>query len=198
MELPSFAIMLACWFWSHSSTYAQFLFGLWTMHYFLRTFVFPFRIKTKGKKMPLSIMLSAIFFNVINAGINGYYLSILEHYTPDNFFTWNFYLGVLLFGLGFAGNQIGDTILIRLRTDTDQTYKIPQGFLFKYVSCPNHFCEILEWAGFAIMAWNLPALCFLAWTTANLLPRAMKHHQWYINHFPDYPKNRKSIIPFVL
>lgn len=198
MELPSFVIMLACWLWTESSIYAQFLFGIWTIHYFIRTFVFPFRIKTTGKKMPLSIMLSAIFFNVVNAGINGYYLSVLEHYSLDDFFSWKFFLGVLLFGLGFIGNQISDTILIRLRTDADKGYKIPYGFLFKYVSCPNHFCEIIEWLGFAIMAWNLPALCFLAWTIANLLPRARKHHKWYKNHFPDYPKNRKIIVPFVL
>ena len=198
MELPSFAIMFLCWIWSESSYYAQMLFGIWSMHYFLRTFVFPFRIKTKGKKMPISIMWSGVLFNIINAGINAYYLSVLEHYSSDHFYSWNFYLGAFLFGMGFLGNQISDTMLIRLRTDKDQSYKIPRGFLFKYVSCPNHFFEIMEWAGFAIMAWSLPALCFLAWTAANLLPRAMKHHQWYLDHFPDYPENRKSIIPFVL
>lgn len=100
--------------------------------------------------------------------------------------------------MGFLGNQISDTMLIRFGTDKGQSYKIPQGFLFKHVSGPNHFCQIMECAGFALMAWNLTALSFLAWTAANLLSRARKHHQWYLDLFPDYPKNRKSIIPFIL
>jgi 3-oxo-5-alpha-steroid 4-dehydrogenase 1 len=108
------------------------------------------------------------------------------------------YVEAFLFVMGFLGNQISDTMLIRFGTDKGQSYKIPQGFLFKHVSGPNHFCQIMECAGFALMAWNLTALSFLAWTAANLLSRARKHHQWYLDLFPDYPKNRKSIIPFIL
>jgi steroid 5-alpha reductase family enzyme len=29
-----------------------------------------------------------------------------------------------------------------------------------FISCPNHFGEIIEWIGFAVIAWNLPALSF--------------------------------------
>ena len=39
---------------------------LWIIHYFNRTVLYPLKIKTKGKKMPLAIALSAIFFNIIN------------------------------------------------------------------------------------------------------------------------------------
>ena len=42
------------------------LIALWTIHYINRVFIFPFRIRTKGKKMPLIIAMSAIFFNLIN------------------------------------------------------------------------------------------------------------------------------------
>jgi hypothetical protein len=33
---------------------------------------------------------------------------------------------------------------------------------------------------------------------ANLLPRALAHHRWYQQKFPDYPPDRKAIVPFVL
>ena len=75
---------------------------------------------------------------------------------------------------------------------------MPKGGLFRYVSCPNHFGEIVEWAGFAVMCWNLPALSFAVWTAGNLIPRSLSHHRWYREHFPDYPAERKAVIPFVL
>ncbi len=62
---------------------------------------------------------------------------------------------------------------------------------------PNHFGEIVEWAGFAIIAWSLPALTFAIWTFSNLVPRALNHHDWYREHFQDYPKKRKAVLPWL-
>jgi 3-oxo-5-alpha-steroid 4-dehydrogenase 1 len=69
--------------------------------------------------------------------------------------------------------------------------------LFEFISCPNHFSEFIQWSGFAFMAWNLPATTFLIWTFANLFPRALKHHKWYKQHFENYPKNRKAVVPWL-
>ena len=38
---------------------------------------------------------------------------------------------------------------------------------------------------------------FFIWTTANLVPRARSNNEWSKSNIPDYPKNRKSIIPFI-
>ena len=145
--------------------------------------------------MPLIIVGSAIFFNCINAGLNGYFLAYFESYAQNSFYHWNFIIGIILFISGFLINQKSDHILINLREKGDTDYKIPKGFLFKFISCPNLFGELVQWTGFAIMAWNLPAVSFLIWTGANLIPRAAGHHKWYKNHFTDYPKNRKIMIP---
>ena len=75
---------------------------------------------------------------------------------------------------------------------------MPYGGLFKYISCPNHLGEIIEWIGFAILTCSLPTLAFALWTMANLIPRSMEHHKWYIKKFQDYPRDRKAIIPFFL
>ncbi|MFI5136122.1 MAG: hypothetical protein ACHQD9_09740 [Chitinophagales bacterium] len=48
------------------------------------------------------------------------------------------------------------------------------------------------------MTWSLPAVAFLIWTCANLLPRSLAHHRWYQQHFPNYPSERKAVIPFVM
>ncbi len=195
MEAPSFFIILYFYLSSDQSLYASILSLLWLLHYLNRTFIYPFRIRTKGKKMPLIIVGSAIFFNCMNAGLNGYFLAHFESYGPDSFYQWNFILGIVLFIVGFIINQKSDHILIHLRKPGETNYKIPTGFLFKYVSCPNLFGELMQWSGFVIMAWNLPALSFLIWTAANLIPRALGHHKWYKKSFTEYPKNRKAMIP---
>jgi len=195
MEFPSFAIILYFFINSNQSKYGSLLSLLWLFHYFNRTFIFPFRIRTSGKKMPIIIVLSAIFFNAINAGLNGYFLSTFETYTEHSFFNWTFFLGISFFTFGFLVNQISDYKLINLRKPGALGYKIPKGFLFNFVSCPNLLGELIQWLGFAIMAWNFPATSFFVWTAANLIPRAIGHHNWYKKHFNDYPKNRGALLP---
>ena len=198
MEAPSFLIILYFYLTSNQGMYASMLSILWLLHYVNRTFIYPFRIRTEGKKMPLIIVGSAIFFNCINAGLNGYFLSHFESYSADSFCHLNFIIGISLFITGFFINQKSDHILIHLRKPGETGYKIPRGFLFKFISCPNLFGELTQWTGYALMAWNYPALTFLVWTFANLLPRALGHHRWYKNQFKDYPKNRKAVFPGIL
>ena len=48
-------------------------------------------------------------------------------------------------------------------------------------------------------SWSLPAVAHAIFTTANLLPRALQHHQDYLNKFrEDYPQNRAAVIPYIL
>ena len=202
MELPSLALMVY-FLLSGSRSFDSFvwiLFALWIFHYIHRTLIYPLRIKATPKKMPLFIVGSAIFFNLINAGLNGYYLAELAptgDYAADWFQRPHFIAGGVLFVLGVWINMKSDTMLIGLRQKGDTGYKIPRGFLFDRISSPNLFGEIIEWSGFALMAWNLPALTFMVWTLANLVPRARNHHDWYHRHFPEYPKQRKIVFPFL-
>jgi 3-oxo-5-alpha-steroid 4-dehydrogenase 1 len=174
-------------------------FGLWLAHYANRSVIFPLRTRTNNKKIPLTIVLSAMFFNTVNGFLNGYWLGALgESYPADWLRDPRFVAGFLLFLIGFFINFRADNTLIRLRAPGENGYKIPEGGLFRYISCPNHFGEIVEWSGFALMCWNLPALSFAVWTAANLIPRAVSHHRWYRRNFEQYPKSRKAVIPFFL
>jgi 3-oxo-5-alpha-steroid 4-dehydrogenase 1 len=201
MELPSLSIMVAFLvFGTHARTgYTWVLFALWIAHYANRVFVFPLRIRTAGKRMPVIIVLSAVLFNVINAGLNGYWLAeFAPTYGEDWLRSPSFMTGLALFVVGAWINLKSDNMLIALRAPSETGYTIPRGFLFNYISAPNLFGEMVEWAGFALMAWNWPALSFFVWTVANLLPRAVAHHAWYRARFADYPLERKAAIPFVL
>ena len=176
-----------------------FFFALWLGHYFNRSIIFPLRTRTSGKRIPILIVLSAIFFNLVNGWTNGYYLGYFSPTYPDSWFTDpRFIIGTIIFVTGAFINLQSDHILINLRKPGEKGYKIPTGGLFSYISCPNLFGEILEWTGFAILCWNLPAAGFAIWTAANLIPRALSHHRWYLSKFEDYPKERKAVLPGVL
>lgn len=202
MESPSLFIMI--FFLSENLRvmhgYSWVLFLLWIVHYLNRSIIYPIRIRSTPKKMPLVIMLSAIFFNVVNASLNGSYLAYFapsSKYDAQWFLSIHFMVGMVMFVLGMYINMKADHLLIHLRKPNETGYKIPHGFLFEYVSSPNLLGEVIEWSGFAIMAWNLPAFTFMIWTFANLVPRAKNHHDWYLSHFPDYPRQRKIIFPFL-
>jgi 3-oxo-5-alpha-steroid 4-dehydrogenase 1 len=202
MEIPSliiFAALVLAGPGDHSNP-VWVLFGLWVIHYFNRSIIFPLRTRTSGKKMPVIIMLSAVFFNLVNATLNGYWLGFVAPPYPAGWMTDpRFIIGGIIFITGFMINQFADKKLISLRRGGQKGYFIPRGGLFNYISCPNFFGEIVEWSGFAIMAWNFPALSFAVWTMANLIPRALDHHKWYKGYFKDeYPKSRKAVIPFVV
>jgi 3-oxo-5-alpha-steroid 4-dehydrogenase 1 len=175
-------------------------FTLWVAHYAHRSLIFPWATHTRGKTIPLLIVLSAAFFNVVNAGLNGAYLGWLAKTYPNQWLTdYRFIAGMAMFVAGAAVNIWADYRLIALRSASDATgYAIPRGGLFEFVSCPNHLGEIVQWSGFALMCWNLPALSFAVWTAANLIPRSLSHHNWYLKHFGDYPRNRHAVIPYLL
>lgn len=171
--------------------------GIISAHYLNRSIVFPLRIKTKGKKMPISIMAMGLGFNLSNGFLFGYYLGNFKVYSNDWLTSPQFIIGSIILIAGAIINKYGDTVLINLRKPNESGYKIPQGGLFKFISCPNLFGEVIEWMGFAILTWSLPGLAFFVWTFANLVPRAISHHKWYLNHFENYPKKRKAVFPYL-
>jgi len=178
---------------------AWFFWGLWVLHYINRSIIFPLRTRTNNKQIPVLIVASAIFFNLVNGFVNGTFLgNFAGGYTDDYFTSPRFIIGLLVFITGAFINNQSDTILINLRKPGETGYKLPQGGLFGLVSCPNMFGEIVEWLGFAIMVGSLPAWSFALWTAVNLIPRAIDHHKWYLEKFIDYPKARKAVIPFLV
>jgi protein-S-isoprenylcysteine O-methyltransferase Ste14 len=105
--------------------------------------------------------------------------------------------GVALFGLGQWINHQSDAILLALRAPGETGYKIPTGGLYRWVSCPNYLGELIIWTGWAVATWSSAGLSFAVYTFANLAPRAAANHRWYREQFPDYPPERRALIPFI-
>jgi 3-oxo-5-alpha-steroid 4-dehydrogenase 1 len=199
-ESPSVIAFAVFFFMGEDSTRIVPLvfFFVWQLHYIYRTYIYPFRLKGARKNASLVTAGLAFLFTILNSYINARYLThFVVLYTQDWLIDPRFIIGIFLFFTGLAINFQSDNILINLRRSGGVEYGIPQGGLFQYVSCPNYLGEIMEWTGWAIATWSLPGLCFAVWTFANLFPRALSHHKWYLEKFPDYPKERTAIIPFI-
>jgi protein-S-isoprenylcysteine O-methyltransferase Ste14 len=94
-------------------------------------------------------------------------------------------------------NKQADRTLRKLRGPGETGYKIPRGGAYTWVSCPNYLGEIVEWLGWALATWSPAGLAFAAYTAANLVPRALANHRWYRERFPDYPAERRAVIPYL-
>ena len=198
MESPSVFLFAALfWLGKAPKTLPMLVFFLlWLAHYIHRAFIYPFMIAGGTKVMPLAVTAMALAFNFGNVYINGRYLfSLSGGYSLSWLYSPQMLVGTLLFLMGFIINRWADRVLQNLRKPGETGYKIPLGGFYRWISCPNYFGEIIEWTGWAIATWSLPGLAFAVWTFANLAPRARAHHAWYHQNFPEYPAERKALIP---
>ncbi len=172
--------------------------AMWQLHYVYRSFVFPFLIRAEGRRMPVTIPAMAFLFNLLNNYVNARWISSVGSYDVAWLADPRFLVGAALFLSGFALNVVSDRTLRNLRAPGETGYRIPRGGAFEYVTAPNYLGEIVEWTGWAIATWSPAGLAFAVYTFANLAPRALSHHRWYRERFPDYPAERKALVPFLL
>lgn len=169
--------------------------AVWEAHYLQRAFVYPWLIRGRGARVPLLVPLSGASFNVLNTYLN-------FRFTPQRDVAWltdlRFLLGLAIFVAGYLINRQADRTLRTLRAPGETGYKIPRGGFYRWISCPNYFGELVEWCGWALLTWTRPGLFFALFTAANLVPRAVSHHRDYQRRFPDYPSERRAVLPYVL
>jgi 3-oxo-5-alpha-steroid 4-dehydrogenase 1 len=209
MELPATLSFLFFYFQGDHrfETVPLIFLGIWIMHYGNKGFVFPMLMRVvKGQKSSFSYMV--VMAGWLVTGLHGYYNAVfISHLSTHLNAQWltdpRFIIGLAIYFTGFILNVHSDGIIRNLRRKAEvesgeKVYRIPKGGLFRYVTNPSYFTEILFFIGFAIATWSLGAVFVLVVTAANLIPRAFHSHRWYQEKFEDYPKERKVLIPFVL
>jgi len=171
---------------------AGLIFLPFTIHYFNRSLVFPFQLKS-GKSVPFLTVVCAFQFCLCNGVLQYMFLN------ETKFFHSHLagLVGMLMFVCGMMLNIHSDHILINLRKPGDTGYKIPNGGGFSLISAPNYFGEILEWWGWFLMNPNHGSFWFACFTSTFLGLRAVKTHQFYKTKFEDYPKARKAVLPYI-
>lgn len=168
---------------------SAFLTGLFLIHYANRAVFSPLRTPSRSKTH-LIVVLAAILFNGVNGPLLGAYLSSPESqsYLTGAYQRPRFWLGILMWAVGYVGNIVHDEVLLNIRRkkqadDAKKTpeqiqrekkkgehYGIPHGLLYKYISYPNYFCEWIEWLGFALAASPLPRFEGLVPFMATITP----------------------------
>lgn len=200
------------------------LFAMFFIHYFNRCIVYPLRMKKGSSPVNLTVFSCAFLFCTINGFLQAQNYCQFQTYTINYHTNLHFRIGVTVWFIGFFINLQSDSILRNLRNHEDEIdtsssssittshstktdciktitipkYKIPYGGLFNHVSCANFFGEILEWFGYAIASSSVAAWAFWFFVCANLIPRGIAHHKWYLQKFDEYPKDRYAVIPFIM
>jgi len=203
MELPAPVAYL--WFHLHGDRAYEpvrlMFLALWCVHYLNRGWLFPLRMRVRpGAGMSLAVVAIGMGVTTLHGYLNGAWIGGLGANLDA---AWlrdpRFVVGIALYVGGFALNVLSDARLRALRERVvPGDYAIPRGGGFRWVSCPNYLGELIAWAGFAIATGSPGGLFVFAISAANLVPRAIETHRWYRDRFPDYPAERRAIVPFVL
>lgn len=199
MELPAFVGMLACWALSdlRFTPVALVCLFLFELHYFQRTFVFPFLMRGNSR-MPITIMMMGVTFNLLNAFLIGVDLFHRSAYDDTWFRSWPFIVGLVVYVVGMAVNWHSDYVIRHLRPAGDTRHYLPQKGCYRWVTSANYFGELVEWTGFAILTQSEAAWIFVLWTFANLAPRAYAIRKRYRMEFgTEAVGKRKCLIPYI-
>lgn len=175
----------------------------WTFHYAKRILETIFVHRFSHATMPIMNLFKNCTYYWGFALYVGYYINH-PLYTPATFKDVQIYGALLAFLFSELGNFSIHIALRNLRPPGTRERKIPRPTanpftaLFNFVSCPNYTYEIAAWVSFSIMTQALPALAFTLAGGGQMVIWALGKHRNYKKQFPDYPRGRKSIIPFVI
>ena len=210
METPVFVFMTVLYLLSprmkpfdlSTSLVPLIIFLFFQTHYFRRSLIFPFLLRGNSR-MPVTVMLMGVLFNLCNAFMQGgwlFYKSPESMYSVSWLWTPQFVIGAVIFFGGMALNIQSDKIILNLRPPGDSKHYLPEKGLFKYVTGAHYLGELIEWIGFAILTWSVSGAVFALWTFANLVPRANAVYNKYKKMFGEetiHEKKLKRIFPFI-
>ncbi|KAJ2965032.1 hypothetical protein NQZ79_g103 [Umbelopsis isabellina] len=94
-------------------------------------------------------------------------------------------------------NLMTHITLRNLRPPGSRTRKIPYGYGFDLVSFPNYFFESIAWLAVCFLSTSWSAFLFTIVAVGQMYIWAIKKHRAYKKEFPQYPKNRRAMFPFI-
>jgi very-long-chain enoyl-CoA reductase len=173
-----------------------------SIHYAKRLYETQFVHRFSNGTMPLrNLFKNCSYYWGFSAFIS--YFVNHPHFTPPAFGNLQFYGGVAAFALCELGNLSIHLLLRNLRPEGSKERKIPYPNsnpltgLFNLVSCPNYTYEVGSWIAFSVFTQSLPALLFTVAGFVQMKIWAAGKHRNYKKEFPNYPKNRTPIVPFL-
>ncbi|KAK2593795.1 Very-long-chain enoyl-CoA reductase [Conoideocrella luteorostrata] len=108
-------------------------------------------------------------------------------------------VGFALYLFSETGNALVHLYLSTLRSIGGTERKIPSGYGFAFVTCPNYMYEILSWVGIIIASRDWSVALFISIGAAQMYTWAKGKESAYRKEFPDkYKKKRFVILPGLL
>lgn len=180
--------------------------AIWLLHYSNRGWFFPLSIRQMpGKRgsFNISVLIAGMVITSLHGYLNGSFFShdYRRQYGTEWLTDPRFLLGLIVYLGGFTLLVSSESIVRNLRDKNNPgaaEYKIPYGGGFRFITSPAYLGELIAWAGFALLTWSLAGVAIFLITAGNLVPRAFATHRWYREKFPDYPAERKALIPGVI
>lgn len=168
------------------------------LHYVKRELETAFVHRFSSETMPIKNIFKNSFHYYGLFGFLTMYFFLSPKYTPpawanDKFF----YAATALFCLFEFLNLKTHLILRNLRKPGTTTRGIPHGYGFGLVSSANYLWETCAWLTFAVQAQVLGGYVFLVASVYQMAEWALKKHRRYKKEFPNYPKGRTAMIPFI-
>jgi very-long-chain enoyl-CoA reductase len=180
---------------SDVSSTQKLVFGMIMAHFIKREVETVYVHKFSANTMPAAYVFRNSFFYWAFAG----FLGALEVYAPfspaataEN--KTIDYLGFALFLFGQLGNARIHYYLSSLRKPGETARKIPKGFTFSLVTCPNYMFEIIAWTGIVIVARSPALMFFISVGTYFMYTWAWGKEKAYRKQFGDQYKKKRSVI----
>ncbi|CAM1504767.1 Fc.00g023580.m01.CDS01 [Cosmosporella sp. VM-42] len=108
-------------------------------------------------------------------------------------------LGAVLYLFGETGNALVHQYLSSLRSAGGTERKIPVGYGFGLVTCPNYMFEVLSWVGIIVASRSWTVVVFIAIGAAQMYDWAKGKERAYRKEFGDrYKKKRYVMLPGLL
>ncbi|XP_055691162.1 polyprenol reductase-like [Lutzomyia longipalpis] len=119
-------------------------------------------------------------------------------------FSWRLIICSAVFIYAMYHQYQSHRILANLRLNksgqvTSEGYFPPSGGYFELVSSPHMLFECLIYISLLGILWeNKSLLAVTILVVVNQCKFAHESHLWYKENFPNYPVNRRAIIPFLI
>lgn len=104
------------------------------------------------------------------------------------------WLGTVVFVTGEIANLYTHLILRGLRPAGTTERRIPQGFGFSWVTCPNYMFETLAWLGILTISHSWAVVLFIVVGVVQMRAWAWKKEMRYRREFPDTYKAKKDVV----
>lgn len=185
--------------WNLSST--QWLtYGMIVLHFVKRELETLFVHKFSANTMPAyNIFKNSFFYWAVSGLMCAYFI-----YSPTSLAATADkpiidLVGTLIYLFGELGNASIHLYLSGLRSTGGTERKIPVGFAFSLVTCPNYMFEVLSWVGIIVASRDWSVAFFIAIGAFQMFTWAKGKERAYRKEFGDkYKKKRFVMLPGLL